>query len=81
MKQGLTTYLNHFWVCFLEPTSTGVIWGIYGHDPYGVWTHGPEVDTLSISPSIDCKGLDGWTGCSGLYELMDEIDGLDWMGE
>jgi hypothetical protein len=26
-KQNLSTYIDHFWVRFLELTSTGVIWG------------------------------------------------------
>ena len=50
VKQVLTTYLNHSQVCFLEPTSTGVIWGIMvvtcvGFEPM---TWSCEADTLSM---------------------------------
>ena len=53
VKQVLTTYLNHSWVPFLEPTSNGVIiMKNHGCDPCGIRTHKPKADTLSTRPPL-----------------------------
>ena len=58
MKQVFTTYLDHSRGRFLEPTSTGVTWGImivYGSNPR---SRGCEADTFPIRPPLPFLWLD-----------------------
>jgi hypothetical protein len=86
VKQVLSIYIKHSRVCFLEPTSTSVIWrnmvvNQLGLEPMSPWSRGKHLNHFANAPLMTCHIWSRMKCCLNFSFVVIKILSLLWYNE